>query len=134
VDATTTTSGTAIEVTRPRWVFVGAAVSYRVYIDGVKVGSAGRGKPARFPVAPGPHTVRVKAGWGSGSNELELNVVPEAVRSLVCTSDPATWSVIGGGLYKLPQQIGLLRKSLKHGRSSVKSLLLTENSNPQGHP
>lgn len=115
-----------IEVVRSRWMPVGIAVRYHVIIDDVVLGAVGRGRPTKFPISPGTHTVRIRAVGGSESNELTLTLLPDTVRLLRCKANPAVWSVIAGGIFRLPQQIELLGKMRREGRSSVKGLLLVE--------
>lgn len=113
-----------IEVTRKRPVFWGALNGrWRVFIDGVWVGQAPRGKTVRFLVASGPHTVKIWTYRGAScSNELSLDVTPATVRSLICASSPPPL-----GVSQLPAQIDTLRNVFKDGGVSKGALALYED-------
>jgi hypothetical protein len=56
--------------------------SYRIEIDGTRVGTLRRGETARYPVAPGTHTVRARIDW-TGSTALQVDVSPDAPTRVV---------------------------------------------------
>lgn len=124
--SSTSTSETpcVIEVTRERPVFSGLlSGGWRVFIDGVWVGQAPRGKPVRFPVAPGTHTVRV---WtrrgGSCSNDVILDMTPGTLRTLRCGSSTPPL-----GISQLPAQVDAIRTMAKEG-AAIGALHLYEDA------
>src|SRR5271170_5343183 len=120
----TVTGQAVIEVTRRRPVFAGiASIGWRVFIDGVWVGEAPMGKTVRFSVDPGRHTVKIWSHRGAScSNELELDVVVDTVRSLSCGPNPQPF-----GLNQLPAQINVIRKLFKDGGVSKGAFYLSED-------
>jgi hypothetical protein len=114
-----------IEITRFRWVLLGAGSSYVVLIDGVKVGKATKGRSVEFLVTPGIHTVAIRSGWRVASNELELNCSPGIVRSLTVGPNPERMNAMQPGLANLPGHIKALREFGK--TPSARVLLLAES-------
>ena len=60
----------------------GFLAAYNVVIDGVKVGRAKRGRTIDFSVSSGSHVVQIRAGIGTKSNELSLDITAGQRRSL----------------------------------------------------
>jgi hypothetical protein len=56
--------------------------SYRIEIDGERVGKLRRGETARYRVAPGSHTVRARIDW-TGSPAIEVDASPDAPARVV---------------------------------------------------
>ncbi|GAA2093726.1 hypothetical protein GCM10009759_20690 [Kitasatospora saccharophila] len=61
---------TATVVVRAQQPGIGRAGTFGVVVDGVRVGWVRQGESARFPVAPGPHAVRITARDRTGSNTV----------------------------------------------------------------
>lgn len=115
-----------IEVTRRRPIYFGLiGPPYSVFIDGVDVGRAPRGKTVRFPVAPGSHHIKVWTSTGKAqSNELVLNVAAGEHRSLICQANGAA---IPMGLSQAPTQIRTLRSLIKNGGVQENAIKLYED-------
>jgi hypothetical protein len=97
---------------------------WRVFIDGIAVGFAPRGKTMPFPVSPGAHTVKIWSYRGAScSNEVTLDLAPGTVRSLKCGSNPPPL-----GITQLPAQIGIIRNVFKDGGVSKGALFLREDA------
>jgi hypothetical protein len=56
--------------------------SYRIEIDGRRVGKLRRGETAKYPVTPGTHTVRARIDW-TGSPALPVEVSADAPARVV---------------------------------------------------
>ena len=50
------------------------ARSYRIYVNGEKVGSIGNGQMKSFPLEPGKHIIQARIDWcGSTKHEIDLD-------------------------------------------------------------
>jgi len=56
--------------------------SYRIEIDGRRVGKLRRGESAKYPVPPGRHTVRARIDW-TGSPALQVDASADAPARVV---------------------------------------------------
>ena len=118
-----------VEVTRRRPIWLGiAGGGWKVFIDGVWVGGAPRGKTIRFPVTPGAHSVKVWSRNGcSYSIEVTLDFSPCSVRSLKCDVNAAMYRT---GISQLPQQINTLKSIFRDGGVAKGGLTLYEEVPP----
>ena len=109
-------SGASIQVThRGGVVRAIQSLGWRVFIDGVWVGGAPRGKTVTFAVSPGHHVVKI---WshrgGTCSNELALEVNLGSTRSLTCRVRRNVY-----GFSNLPTQMAIIRDGVKTGVSEM---------------
>jgi hypothetical protein len=65
--------------------------SYRVFIDGVRVGDIQRGGTRTFEVAPGDHQVELRIDW-CRSRPLDVHLDPGREARLECRSNATWWN------------------------------------------
>jgi hypothetical protein len=80
--------------------------AYWIKIDGKRVGKLRRGETAKYPVAPGPHTVQARIDW-TGSPVLPVDVSADAPTRVVVS--PAGlpyefWLAIGYHYVRIAQE------------------------------
>jgi hypothetical protein len=100
-----------------------------VFIDGVWVGKASKGRTVQFDVLPGRHKVKIcYRGGKAGSNELELELAPGTNRSLTCEIDIEIWKNLfrGGLVARNRTQINFLRKFVSDGWITKDAIVLSE--------
>jgi hypothetical protein len=94
------------------------APAWKVFVDGTWVGDVTPRKKADFEVNPGKHSVKIWSTRGARcSNELKLDVAVGSKRTLECR---ATMTPLG--VSRLPDQVGVIRDSVKDGVTRSLSL------------
>jgi hypothetical protein len=95
-----------VTMTRRKAVWRDRVRAYTVLIDGQRVGKLGSGESATFPLAPGPHEVRLKLDWcGSPKIICDGN---ENTR-LVCDAGGTSATAIIDVLFRSQRYIALER-------------------------
>ena len=69
---------------RPRGGFI---ASYRIYIDGARVGRLGRGKSKSYELPPGPHVLKIKILY-CDSGDFPFHLAPGTEVRLACRARP----------------------------------------------
>jgi hypothetical protein len=62
--------------------------SFRLYLDGTKIGDIANGEIKDFEITPGRHRLIAKIDWTT-SNEIEFEVAEQDVVFNVCGTNPA---------------------------------------------
>ena len=83
-----------IVVRRPKGGYRDLLRSYRIEIDGVRVGRISRGQEVEFSVSPGTHQVRAAIDW-SGSPVVQVDVADGGTARLVVAPAGSAATAIG---------------------------------------
>jgi hypothetical protein len=75
--------------------------SYRVIVDGERVGTLRRGEEKAFEAAPGRHEVEVAVDWGR-SPAVPGDVKPDDIVRLECTSQASVSTAVFSRLLPAP--------------------------------
>jgi hypothetical protein len=82
--------------------------SYRVLVDGERVGSLRQGEQKEFDVAPGRHKVEVIVDWGR-SPAISVDLKPTDSVRLECTSQASISSAVFRIFFRRRQYLSLRR-------------------------
>jgi len=120
-----------LEVTRRRRFYLGAlGPRWVVFLDGVWIGNAPRGKTARFSATPGTHKVTVWArGGGTCSNDLELEFQAGKTYRLTCDVNVDRWRSLfarQGPISRMQNQVGTVVRIAQDGWINKGGIVLTE--------
>jgi hypothetical protein len=102
--------------------------TYRVYIDGEKVGTIKDNSEVEFEVSPGQHQVQLRGAYGARGKAATVNV-PEGGSSHLLTSGGSTAAAFGAQFGLAGAVVGsAVEKASGKGKTAVGRMQLVEVS------